>query len=108
MNDDVILFWWAIIGALKRRELLAERPRPGAVQLPEADAYVLPDRVIFVLDPRRLGGVPRDVWLDRRVWAEWREALGGRRVFVTESHGLAITVSRTPALHQNRTILASV
>ena len=108
MNDDVILFWWAIIGALKRRELLAERPRPGAVQVPEADAYILPDRVVFVLDPQRLGGVPRDVWLDRRVWAEWREALGGRRVFVTESNGLAITVSRTPALDQNRTILASV
>jgi len=97
MNDEVILFWWAIVGTLKRRELIEEGTRPGAVQVPEADAYVLPDRVIFVLDTRRLGDIPREVWLDQRVWAEWREALGGRRVLVTGNGGLAITVSRTPA-----------
>jgi hypothetical protein len=95
MKDEVSLFWWAIIGVLKRRELLEEQLRPGAVLVPEADAYVLPDRVVFVLDVERLGGIPRAVWLDRRVWAEWREALGGRRVFTSEGEGLAITVSRT-------------
>jgi hypothetical protein len=94
MKDEVSLFWWAIVGALKKRELLDARLRPGAVLVPEADAYVLPERVVFVLDLERLGGIPRDVWLDPEVWAEWREALGGRRVFASEGGGLAITVAR--------------
>ena len=106
MNDpltgEVITYWRAIIGTLHQRGLLRERPRQGGLVLPEADAYLFTDRAIFVLDMQRLAGIPREEWLKRELWAQWRAALQGRRVFVTDSAGLAITVARRPGAQRKR------
>jgi hypothetical protein len=98
MRDEVILYWGTMIDVLAERGLLQERLPSGDVVVPEAEAYVLPERVIFVLDLQHLGGIPLEVWLDERLWARWRAALAGRRVFVTKDEGLAITVSRDPVV----------
>jgi DNA segregation ATPase FtsK/SpoIIIE-like protein len=48
---------------------------------------------------QRLAGIPREIWTDdKNLWRQWRAALEGRVVFVTDSAGLAITVARDPAL----------
>ncbi len=102
MTGEVVVYWQQIVATLRERRLLRERPRQGGVILPEADAYVLPDRVVFVLDMQRLGGIPRETWLDEHLWRQWRAALQGRRVFVADGGGLAICVSRRPVEQRKR------
>jgi len=102
MTGEVVVYWRQILATLRERRLLRERPRRGGVILPEADAYVLPDRVVFVLDMRRLGGISRETWLDEQLWKQWRAALQGRRVFVADGGGLAICVSRRPGEQRRR------
>jgi hypothetical protein len=94
--DEVVTYWRMIVTTLRKRGLLRERFPSGDVVVPEADAYVLSDRVVFVLHLQHLGGIPIDVWLERGLWERWRTALAGRRVFVTRDDGLALTVSRDP------------
>jgi len=96
MSGEVVSYWRQLIGTLHQRGLLTERPRRGGAILPEADALLLPDRCIFVLDLQRLGGIARETWLGRELWAQWRAALQGRRCFVSDGGGLAITVARQP------------
>jgi len=102
MTGEVTIYWRAIVGTLNQRGLLRERPRRGGAILPEADAYLFTDRVIYVLDLQRLGGIPRETWLERDLWAQWRAALQGRRCFVSDGGGLAITVARQPGQHVKR------
>jgi len=47
---------------------------------------------------QRLGGIPRERWLDEALWKQWRAALHGRRSFVSDGGGLAITVAREPGV----------
>jgi hypothetical protein len=89
-TDEVIVYWRQIVGTLDQRGLVRQRPRQGGAILPVADAFLLPDRCIFALDMQRLGGIPREEWLKRDLWAQWRAALQGRRVFVSDGGGLAI------------------
>jgi len=71
--------------------------------LPVADALLLPDRCVFVLDMQHLAGISRKTWLDPALWAQWRVALQGRRVFVSGGGGgLAITVAREPGADTKR------
>jgi hypothetical protein len=101
MTDEVILYWRMIVTTLRRRGLLRERLPSGEVVVPEADAYVLPERVVFLLHPQHTGGVSREEWLDRRLWAQWQASLAGRRVFISHDGSLAITVSRNPAVRES-------
>lgn len=100
MNDpltgEIVTYWRAIVGTLDQRGLLRERPRRGGAVLPECDAYLFTDRVIYALDLQRLAGISRERWLERNLWAQWRAALQGRRVFVSDGGGLAICVARQP------------
>ncbi len=96
-------FWRVLMGTLRERQVLRARPRQGGYVLPEARcAFSLPDRVIFVLDMQRLGGIPREMWLKHPIWKQWRAALDGRPVFVTDSAGLAVTVGREPLAPASR------
>jgi hypothetical protein len=101
-TDEVIIYWRQIVGTLGQRGLVKRRPRRGGAILPVADAFLLPDRCIFALDMQRLGGIPREEWLKRDLWAQWRAALQGRRVFVSDGGGLAITVARQPGQRRRR------
>lgn len=96
--DEVVIYWRMIVTTLRKRGLLRERFPSGTVVVPEADAYVLPDRVVFVLDLQHLGGIPIDAWMERRLWERLRTALAGRKVFVTRDDGLALTLSRDPVV----------
>jgi len=102
MTDEVVIYWRQLIGTLNQRGLLQKRPRRGGAILPEADVFLLPDRAIYVLDMQRLAGISRETWLDDRLWAQWRAALQGRRVFVSDGGGLAITVARRPGTRRKR------
>ena len=102
LTGEIVTYWRAITGTLSQRGLLQERPRRGGEALPEADAYLVGDRCIYVLDLQRLGGIPRERWLDTDLWAQWRAALQGRRVFVSDGGGLAITVGRQPGERRKR------
>lgn len=102
-QGEVVQYWRGIIGTLHQRGLLRERPRGGGVILPEAYlALLLPDRCVFALDMHRLGGIPREQWLDPALWRQIRAALQGRRVFVSDGAGLAITVAREPGLRPRK------
>lgn len=98
-TDEVIVYWQQIIATLRQQGLLTEQPRLDDEKLPVADAILLPDRCIFVLDVQQLAGVSRNAWMDPALWAQWRAALQGRSVFVSEGDGLAITVARKAAPH---------
>jgi energy-coupling factor transporter ATP-binding protein EcfA2 len=102
MTGEVIRYWRQLLGTLAQRNLLKDKPKQGGKVLPVADAVLLPDRVIFALDMQRLAGIPRETWLQRELWAQWRAALQGRRCFVTDGGGLAITVARQPGTHTKR------
>ena len=102
MTGEVVTYWRAITGTLSQRGLLRERARQGGEVLPQADAYLVADRCVYVLDLQRLGGIPREKWLDAELWAQWRAALQGRRCFVSDGGGLAITVSRQPGEKHKR------
>jgi len=102
-TDEVVEYWQRIIGTMRQQGLL-ERPRQGGEMLPVADAILLPDRCIFVLDMQRLAGISRNAWLDPALWAQWRTALQGRRVSVSDGGGLAITVAREPDARDSRRV----
>jgi hypothetical protein len=99
-EDQVREFWRRILITLRERGVLRQRPRQGGYVIPEVEStLVFDDRVIYVLDMQRLAGIPREVWTDdTNLWRQWRAALEGRVVFVTDSAGLAITVARDPSL----------
>ena len=96
-------FWRRILTTLRERGTLRERPRQGGYVIPEVEsALIFDDRVVYVLDMQRLAGIPREVWTDdKNLWRQWRAALEGRVIFVTDSAGLAITVARDPSLGPN-------
>ena len=93
---EVVNYWRAILATLKQRGLLRDRPRQGGVIVPHAMAIMDQERVCFVLDMMRLGGVARERWLDRKLWHQWRAALSGRRVVVADGYGLVVVVGREP------------
>jgi len=95
---EVVGYWRAILGTLKQRNLLKPRPQQGGYIVPQALAILDKDRAYFVMDMLRLAGVPREKWLDRDLWRQWRAALSGRRVVVVDGYGLIICVARTPGL----------
>jgi|GEM_PF-5578086 len=95
MDDEAILLWWTIVATLKQNDLWADRAQPDKMVVPEADALVLPDRIVFILDPERPGGIQRSEWLDAGTRARLEEALGGRRVVISEADRLAVSVART-------------
>ena len=99
-EDQVREFWRRMLITLRERGTLRERPRQGGYVIPEVEsALVFDDRVVYVLDMQRLAGIPREAWTDdKNLWRQWRAALEGRVVFVTDSAGLAITVARDPSL----------
>ena len=97
-QSEVVGYWRVILATLKQRGLLRERPVQGGMVVPHALAVMDQSRVIFVLDMMRLGGVSREKWLDRDLWAQWRAALSGRRVVVADGYGLVICVGRKPGL----------
>jgi hypothetical protein len=102
VSNEVIGYWGALVATLNQRGLLKDRPQRGGKIVPEADALLLPDRVIFALDLQRLGGIARERWLDTDLWEQWRAALRGRRCFVSDGGGLAICVAREPGEHVKR------
>jgi len=95
-QNEVVGYWRAILATLKQRGLLRERPRQGGMVVPHALAVMDQERVLFVLDMMRLGGVARERWLDRKLWHQWRAALSGRRVVVADGYGLVVVVGRHP------------
>ena len=101
-TGEIVTYWRQIIGTLGQRNLLRRRAQQGGFIIPEADAYLFTDRAIFVLDMQRLGGISREAWTDRRLWAQWVSALAGRRVFVSDGGGLAICVAREPGTQSKR------
>jgi hypothetical protein len=98
--DEVQTYWQRILVTLRERGVLRKRPKQGGYLTPQVmTTLVLPDRVVFILDMQRLAGIAREIWTDdRALWKQWRAALEGRIVFVTDSAGLAITVARDPEL----------
>jgi hypothetical protein len=96
IHGEIVGYWRGIVATLHQRGMLRDRPRQGGKVLPEADAILLPDRCIFALDLHRLGGIPREAWLSPELWAQWRAALRGRRVIVSDGAGLFIQVGRRP------------
>jgi hypothetical protein len=107
-TDEVVIYWRQIVGTLGQRGLVKQRPRQGGAILPVADAFLLPDRCIFALDMQRLAGIPREEWLKRELWRQWRAALQGRRVFVSDGGGLAITVAREPGQRGRKRLPATI
>jgi hypothetical protein len=100
IQGEIVGYWRGIVATLHQRGMLRDRPRQGGKVLPEADAILLPDRCIFALDLHRLGGIPREAWLSPELWAQWRAALQGRRVIVSDGAGLFIQVGRRPQKRQ--------
>jgi hypothetical protein len=90
---EVAQYWKGILATLKQRGLLQQAKR---TTVPQVDAVLLEDRAVFVLDMQRLGGISREAWLNQDLWRQWRATLQGRRVFVSDGGGLAITVARRP------------
>ena len=107
-TDEVVIYWRQIASTLGQRGLLNRRSRQGGMILPQADAFLLPDRCVFVLDMQRLGGIPREEWLKPELWRQWRAALQGRRVFVSDGGGLAITVARQPGPRRRKRLPATI
>jgi hypothetical protein len=102
VSNEVVGYWAALVATLNQRGLLRDRPQQGGKVLPEADALLLPDRVIFALDMQRLGGIAKERWQDPALWAQWQAALQGRRCFVSDGGGLAICIAREPGEHIRR------
>jgi len=104
MHHEVCEYWQALTGTLEERGLLRQKGRGGRLVLPRAMAIVdqAGDRVLYVLDMQRLGGVAREQWLDRALWRQWRAALRGRRVAVADGYGLVVCVARTPGQQVKR------
>ena len=105
---EVVEYWRAILGTLKQRNLLKQRPQAGGYVVPQALAILDKDRAYFVMDMLRLGGIARERWLDRDLWHQWRAALSGRRVCVADGYGLVIVVGRTPGLPNAKRLPAMI
>jgi len=95
---EVVGYWRAILTTLKQRHLLKQRPQQGGYVVPQALALLDQERCYFILDMLRLGGIPREKWLDRHLWHQWRAALSGRKVAVADGYGLVVIVARKPGL----------
>jgi hypothetical protein len=93
--QEVAIYWRGVVGTLAQRGLLRQR-QDGAKVIPQAVAIVEPERVTFVLDMLRLGGVSRESWLAPDLHAQVKAALQGRRVLVVDSGGLAVVIAREP------------
>jgi len=93
--------WRGILVTLSQRQMLQRRNDNTAI-VPQAVGIETNDKVIFVLDMHRLGNIPREKWLDRRFIGQLRATLGGRRVVIVDSVGLAILVAREPTPRQVR------
>jgi len=100
-HSEVVTLWRGVVGTLAQRGLLKQR-QDGTKVIPQAVGVVEPERVSFVLDMQRLGGIPREKWLDPDLWAQVRAALQGRRCFVADSAGLALVVGRAPDQERRR------
>ncbi|MBN1975951.1 MAG: DNA translocase FtsK [Anaerolineae bacterium] len=98
---EVATYWRGIVGTLAQRGLLRQRV-DGQKVIPQAVAIVEPERVCFVLDLLRLGGVSREDWLNRDLWAQIKAASQGRRVIVADGGGLAVVIARQPGEPQRK------
>jgi hypothetical protein len=99
-------YWAGIKASLKQRGLLRQHRRTPEGDretiVPQAWYLPLEDRIAFVLDMQRLGGVPREQWLNPELWAQIRATLQGRPCFVADGAGLAVVVAREPVEHVAR------
>ena len=99
-NPEAVTYWRGIRSALTQRGLLHQyrKTEDGGREavLPEAHYLVDPDYIAFTLDMNRLGGVPREAWLDPELHAQIRATLAGRRVYCADSAGIALVVARNP------------
>jgi hypothetical protein len=102
--SEIVQYWRGIKGTLAQRGLLKQKRSDGSRVVPCAQALVLPDKAIFLLDMNRLAGISREQWLDEKLWLQIRAALQGRRTFVVDSAGLALVVAREPGAHQPQRI----
>lgn len=100
--SEVVHYWRGVRGTLSQRGLLRQKREDGTPVIPQAQALVLPDRAVFILDMNRLAGISREKWLDRDLWLQIRAALQGRRTYVADSAGLAIVIAREPGTHELR------
>jgi hypothetical protein len=100
--SEVVTYWRGLIATLKQRGMLRQKRENRTAVIPSAEALVLPDRVIFLLDMNRLAGISREDWLDRDMWLQLRATLRGRRCFVADSAGLAVVVAREPGEPQRK------
>ena len=107
-TGEVVGYWKAILSTLVQRGMLQVRRRQGAPVIPEADALLFADRCLFVLDMHRLGGIPKEQWRDRAWWDQCCDAMQGRRVFVSDGGGLAITVARQPGQPKRKRLPAQI
>ena len=98
--SEIVHYWRGVRGTLAQRGLLRQTREDGTPVIPQAQALVLPDRAVFVLDMNRLAGISREKWLDRDLWLQIRAALQGRRTYVADSAGLAIVIAREPGTHE--------
>ncbi len=98
-SNEVVMYWQKLLSTLRQRGLLAEPQQREDAQIPVADAILLPDRCIFVLDMEHLAGIAPQSWLDPNLWMQWRAALAWRQVSVSAGGGLAITVARAIGVH---------
>jgi hypothetical protein len=106
-TSEVVVFWRQIIATLHQRKLL-RKTKDDSFELPHADAYLLPDRCVFILDMQRLGGISIEKWENEDLHRQLSAALKGRRVVVTSKNGLAIQISREPAAKTKRKLPANI
>lgn len=100
--SEIVQYWRSVRSTLSQRGLLRQKHEDGSPVVPCAQAVVLPDRAIFVLDMNRLAGISREQWLNRDLWLQIRAALKGRRTYIADSAGLAIVIAREPGTHELR------
>jgi DNA segregation ATPase FtsK/SpoIIIE-like protein len=95
------MYWRGVRSALAQRGMLKKRKDDSYIP-PCAQAVVLPDRVVFLLDMNRLAGISREQWLNEDLWLQIRATLQGRRTFVADSAGLALVIAREPGTRVKR------
>jgi len=99
-NPEAVTYWRGVKSALTQRGLLHQyrKTESGGREpvLPETHYMVDADKIAFVLDMNRLGGIPREAWLDPELHAQIRATLQGRRVYAADSAGIALVVARNP------------
>lgn len=105
-TSEVVVFWKQVIATLHQRKLL--RKAGDGFELPHADAFLLDDRCVFVLDMQRLGGISIEKWENEDLHRQLSAALKGRRVVVTSRNGLAIQISRQPQARSRRKLPTNI